>query len=60
VPISIGDKAGWNKFLDEIDRGMFPHLVLVLTSNRDPAFIRALDPSYIREGRVDLTFAVSS
>ena len=60
VPISIGDKAGWNKFMDEIDRGMFPHLVLVLTSNRDPAFIRAMDPSYIREGRVDLTFAVAS
>ena len=58
VPISIGDKAGWNKFMDEIDRGMYPHLLLVLTSNRDPAFIRALDPSYIREGRVDLTFAV--
>ncbi len=60
VPISVSDKAGWNKFLDEIDRGMFPHLVLVLTSNRDPAFIRALDPSYIREGRVDLTFAVAA
>jgi hypothetical protein len=60
VPISIGDKAGWNKFMDEIDRGMYPHLVLVLTSNRDPAFIRALDPSYIREGRVDLTFCVTA
>ena len=58
VPISVGDKAGWNKFMDEIDRGMFPFLVLVLTSNRDPAFIRALDPSYIRDGRVDLTCAV--
>ena len=60
VPISIGDKAGWNKFMDEIDRGMYPHLVLVLTSNRDPAFVRALDTSYIREGRVDLTFAVTT
>lgn len=58
-PIAVGDKAGWNKFLDEIDRGMFPHLVLVLTSNRDPSFIRALDPSYIREGRVDLILPVS-
>jgi hypothetical protein len=59
VPISVPDKAGWNKFMDEIDRGMFPHLVLVLTSNRDPAFIRAMDPSYIREGRVDLFFHVA-
>jgi hypothetical protein len=59
IPIAVGDKAGWNKFLDEIDRGMFPHLVLVLTSNRDPAFVRALDPSYIREGRVDLILPVT-
>ena len=60
IPITVGDKAGWNKFLDEIDRGMFPHLVLVLTSNRDPAFVRALDPSYIREGRVDLILPVAA
>jgi hypothetical protein len=59
IPITVGDKAGWNKFLDEIDRGMFPHLMLVLTSNRDPCFIRALDPSYIREGRVDLILPVA-
>jgi len=58
IPISVADKAGWNKFMDEIDRGMFPHLLLVLTSNRDPAFIRSLDPSYIRTGRVDLIFAL--
>jgi len=58
VPTSIGDKAGWNKFMDEIDRGMFPHLMLVLTSNRDPSFVRSLDPSYIREGRVNLTIPV--
>jgi hypothetical protein len=59
IPIAVADKAGWNKFFDEIDRGMFPHLLVVLTSNRDPAFVRALDPSYIRDGRVDLTFALS-
>lgn len=54
LPIPIGDKAGWNKFLDEIQRGMFPHLILLLTSNRSPDFVRSLDPSYIREKRVDL------
>lgn len=59
IPISVADKAGWNKFFDEIDRGMFPHLLVVLTSNRDPAFFRAIDPSYIRDGRVNLTFALS-
>lgn len=53
LPILTGDKPGWNRFLDEIGRGMYPHLVLLLTTNRTPEFIRGLDPSYIREGRVD-------
>lgn len=58
TPILIPDKAGWNRFLDEIDRGLYPHLVLLLTSNRTPDFIRGLDPSYIREGRVDILYEI--
>jgi hypothetical protein len=54
IPTAVADKEGWNRFLDEISRGMFPHTILLLTSNRGPEFVRALDPSYIREGRVDL------
>jgi hypothetical protein len=42
--------------LDEIQRGMYPNIILLLTSNKTPDFIRSLDPSYIRDGRVDLTF----
>jgi hypothetical protein len=58
IPILVPDKAGWNWFLDEISRGMYPHIILFLTSNRDPSFIQGLDPSYIREGRVDLMISV--
>jgi hypothetical protein len=58
IPTAVGDKEGWNRMLDEIGRGLYPHIVLLLTSNRDPEFIRSLDPSYIREGRIDLTLAV--
>jgi len=58
IPTAVGDKEGWNRMLDEIGRGLYPHVVLLLTSNRDPEFIRSLDPSYIREGRIDLTLAV--
>jgi hypothetical protein len=54
LPIAVPDKAGWNHMFDQIQRGMYPNTILILTSNRGPAFIRALDPSYIREGRVDL------
>jgi hypothetical protein len=35
---------------------LFPHVVILLTSNRGPEFIRGLCPSYIRPGRVDLVF----
>ena len=55
IPIEVADKAGWNRLLDEVGRGMFTHLVLLLTSTRTPDFVRRrLDPSYIRAGRVDL------
>jgi hypothetical protein len=38
---------------------LFPHVVILLTSNRGPDFIRALCPSYIRPGRVDLVFELN-
>lgn len=60
LPIATGDKPGWNRFLDEIGRGMYPHLVLLMTTNRSPEFIRELDPSYIREGRVDAIHHVAA
>ena len=54
LPIHVSDKTGWNQMLDEIQLGIYPHLILLITSNKDPEFIKSLDPSYIREGRVDL------
>jgi len=54
--IQTREKAGWNQLLDEIHIGMYPNLILLLTSNRSPDYIREMDPSYIREGRVDLIF----
>lgn len=60
MPILTADKPGWNRFLDEIGRGMYPHLVLLMTTNRTPEFIRELDPSYIREGRVDAIHRMAS
>lgn len=59
LPIQVADKAGWNQMLDEIQRGMYPHLILLMTSNRGPEFINALDTSYIRKGRVDLIVELS-
>jgi hypothetical protein len=52
----ITDKPSWNRFFDDVSRGMFPHVIIVMTTNKTPAAICALDPSYIRPGRVDLVF----
>jgi len=59
VPIQIYDKITWNRFMDRIDLGMFPHMILVMISNKDPSCIDTMDPSYIRtnedgNGRVNL------
>jgi hypothetical protein len=43
-------------FFDKIDRGMYPHLIFIMTTNQDPTFITDLDPAYIRPGRVDFTY----
>jgi len=59
MPIAVTDKPGWNHMLDEIQRGMYQDIVLILTSNRGPDFIHSLDESYIRKGRVDLTFGMT-
>jgi hypothetical protein len=59
IPTAVPDKAGWNHMLDSIQRGMYPNIILILTSNKDPEYINSLDSSYIRKGRVDLTFEMT-
>lgn len=53
--ILIRDKASWNQFFDRFDRKYFPNVIFVMTTNSTPSLINDLDPSYIREGRVDIT-----
>jgi len=60
ITIQVSDKCGWNQMLDEVAIGMYPNVIILLTSNKSPDFIKELDPSYIREGRVDVTFEVGS
>lgn len=54
LPTLITDKTGWNLFFDEIQRGMYPFVIIILTTNKSPQFFHDLDPSYIRKGRIDL------
>ena len=49
----VYNKTTWNNFLDNIDFGHFPYLILILCSNKIPSEINNLNPCYIREGRVN-------
>jgi hypothetical protein len=59
VPIVVQDKSGWNNMFDAIQRGFYPNIIVIITSNKNPEFINSLDPSYIRKRRVDLTFEMT-
>jgi len=57
IPIQISDKTSLNRFFDDINLGLYPFLIVVMTSNMSVQEIETTyDPSYIREGRVDLRF----
>jgi hypothetical protein len=53
-PIQIKNKTDWNSFLDKFDREIYPHVILVMTTNKRAEYFDDLDPSYMREGRVNL------
>ena len=59
VPTVVQDKSGWNLMFDAIQRGFYPNIIVIITSNKGPDFINSLDTSYIRKRRVDLTFELT-
>jgi hypothetical protein len=58
IDISIQNKTGWNNLFDSINLGMYPNVIIIMTSNKTPKFINDLDPSYLRSERVDFIFEV--
>lgn len=54
IPVSIGDKPGWNTFFDMINDGMYPYLIIVMTANS----IKDVEPSMLatrqRAGRLEI------
>jgi hypothetical protein len=54
IPIEVNDKITWNRLLDHIQVGIYPNLILVLTSNLTHSELCSkYDDSFIRQGRVD-------
>ena len=60
LSISIQNKMGWNNLFDSIQMGMYPNLIVLLTSNKSPEFINELDASYLRKGRIDFIFELNN
>ena len=48
----VYNKTTWNIFLDNIDFGHYPNLILIMCSNKTPKEINELDTSYLRTNRV--------
>lgn len=54
IPTKIKDKTSWNSFWDDINRGDFKYTIWILTTNKPFDFFDSIDPSYTREGRVNI------
>ena len=55
--IHLRNKTQWNSFLDRIQLGCFPNVILIMCSNISRKYInKSMDPSYLRDGRVNLLF----
>ncbi len=54
VPVQIHDKVTWNNFLDKIGMGIYPNIILILSSNKPISDINNMDTSYLRNGRVNI------
>lgn len=53
IPIQVKDKTSWNSLFDRLDRGLYPNVIILLTSNVNPEYVDKLDKSYLRQGRVN-------
>ena len=52
-PIEVKNKTEWSILMDDINSGLYPHMIVVMTSNKPIEYFDELDPAYMREGRVD-------
>mgnify|MGYP002132757614 CR=1 FL=1 len=53
-PIWVKNKADWNSLFDDIDKGLIESVIVIMTTNKSLQGLDDIDPSYTREGRVDV------
>lgn len=57
IPTDVHDKTTWSNFLD--DMVFYTNVILILTSNTPKKVLDALDPSYLRKGRVSMVLEMT-
>lgn len=58
-PISIHNKATWNTFMDNVDHKFYPYVVFLFTTNKPLSWFDEIDPSYMRDGRVNVKISMT-
>ena len=54
MPIEITSKKGWNDFFDAFDIEIYKYVIIIMTSNQNTSYFTKLEPSLLREGRIDI------
>lgn len=56
-PIEVHNKSTWNNLFDSIDVGMYPFMIVILTSNKPYSkIVEDGDNSYLRKGRINCSY----
>jgi hypothetical protein len=59
IPIEIYNTNTYNTFFDDVNDGLYPHLIVLLTSNKTKTEIDEMThPCYLRKGRVNGYFTL--
>jgi len=63
-PRQIEGKASWNRFFDKVEKGRYPNVILILTSNISPLDKNdtgkmIIDPALIRAGRINKKYMMN-
>jgi hypothetical protein len=58
ITTQINNKSTYNTFFDDLI--MYKHVIIIMTSNEDKDAIDALDPCYLRQGRIQGDYTMST
>lgn len=53
VKYAIKNKEDYNSMMDAITLGIYPNIILIMTTNKSRDYFDSMDPSYLRYGRID-------